>query len=511
MTKQLPIIGGNRSIKASVTASTSLLGRGLVAIQNGKLSDSAKYTEEDLLTALSRVMYAVFRLGYLPFQDVIKRVVSLMSGHATLHNKVDKISIRQWKAVYNGTAEYFDGTDSEDTVNSMPDEDVKSIVQNIDRNFKQELTFDEEIYEKAKPLFLDAIKHLDDAAKDIEAAMLTVIDMVLDKSGPSVVSAMKPYIVKFIDEINSSEISKQLIVENTIQHKETNIGISLSNLDAQYREARDIYNRITDYGDHNDFDADLLPNQRELLENPQLLQLQPFFFKLQQLAAVFIVFQQLADQDYGKAYFPLANMYSGMQGIRTNSEKSDYYEYLAFSWCFSNQILSDPEIWCDLGNMYLYGFCATQGNYETDDEEAFICYEKSAEQNDTRGLYYLGEMHMNGYYVAQDGKNSVYWYRKAAEQCDAEAQFKLGRNIQLGRGIEQNDKQAVFWYRNAAEQGHSTAQERLGWMYEYGHGVEQDDKQAVFWYRRAAEQNHTKAQDALANLGIHWKYSLEKY
>ena len=78
MTDQLPIISGTRAINASATTSTSLLGRGLAAIQNGKPPVSAKYTEEDLVPALSRVMNVAFRMGHLTFKENAKYVLNMV-------------------------------------------------------------------------------------------------------------------------------------------------------------------------------------------------------------------------------------------------------------------------------------------------------------------------------------------------------------------------------------------------------------------------------------------------
>lgn len=161
---------------------------------------------------------------------------------------------------------------------------------------------------------------------------------------------------------------------SAIQNKET--GLARTELDTRYRQARDIYNRITDYGWECRFDAKLLPKRSEqfdLFDDNQLLQLQPFFAKLQQLADTFIVFQQLADKGYGKAYFPLARTYWGGQGITKNIEKNNFYSCLAFDWCFSNKALNDPEIWTDLGWMYECG-----RGVEQDDEQAVFWYEQAA-------------------------------------------------------------------------------------------------------------------------------------
>ena len=76
MADQLPIISETLAINASATVSTSFLGRGLAAIQNGKLPVSDKYTEEDLVPALSRVMNAAFRMGHLTFKENAKYVLN---------------------------------------------------------------------------------------------------------------------------------------------------------------------------------------------------------------------------------------------------------------------------------------------------------------------------------------------------------------------------------------------------------------------------------------------------
>ena len=106
---------------------------------------------------------------------------------------------------------------------------------------------------------------------------------------------------------------------------------------------------------------------------------------IQQLADVFAMLQQLADMGYGKAFFPLASIYQGGQGISHNIEKADYYSRLAFDWCSANQALNDPEIWRDLGSMYYHGH-----GVEQDDEQAVFWFRKAAEQGNADAQYYLG-------------------------------------------------------------------------------------------------------------------------
>jgi len=320
---------------------------------------------------------------------------------------------------------------------------------------------------------------------------------------------------------------------SAILNKET--GLAKSDLDARYRQARDIYNRITHYGLSTHFKIELLPKQSEQLDLFEANPLQPFYDKFRQLADAYIVFQQLADKGYGKAYFPLARMHRGGQGISKNSDKADYYSQTSSDWCDSSDNI-DPEIERDLGWMYEYGCGVKQ-----DDEQAVFWYRKSAEQGHASGQNNLGLMYANGRGVKQDDEQAVFWYRKSAEQGHASGQNNLGFMYDKGRGVKQDDIQAVFWYRKSAEQGHAFGQNNLGFMYDKGRGVkqddeqavfwyrkvaeqgdalgqyylgqmyakgqgvEQDDEQAVFWYRKAAEQGNTWAQEKLTNLGINWK------
>ena len=343
-----------------------------------------------------------------------------------------------------------------------------------------------------------------------------------------------------------------------IQRKET--GVVLSDLDSRYRQARDIYNRITDYGEENRFKVELLPTAQELLEEPLLQQLQPFYNQIRKLAEVFTVFQELANQGYARAYFPLCLMYKGGQGIAQNIEKSEYYGKLAFTWCSENQTLNEPEIWTDLG--WLHELEMEQKSNEentellptTDFETADFYYHDAVEQDYAPAMYRLGLLYEDylistalqyeegfatdvsleeakslqrkaaekGYALSQyklglmyenhkfdvwnEEEQAVLWYRKAAEQDYAPAQHILGFMYDEHL-IDGSDKQAVFWYRKAAEQGYGKSQLVLGFMYEHGKGVDKNEEQAVFWYIQAANQNDKSAKSFLKKRGINWQES----
>ncbi|WP_411727530.1 tetratricopeptide repeat protein [Methyloglobulus sp.] len=170
---------------------------------------------------------------------------------------------------------------------------------------------------------------------------------------------------------------------SAIQNK--GIGIAQTELDARYRKARDVYDRITDYSWEYRFKCEDMPKRDKQFDVFEDNPLQPYFDLLQQLADVFKVFQELADQGYGRAYFPLARMYWGGLGINRDTEKKEYYSRSSFSFCLANQTLNELEIWSDLGWMY-----------------------------------------DNGHGIQQDYQQAVFWYRKAAEQGYAIAQYVLG-------------------------------------------------------------------------------------
>lgn len=71
------------------------------------------------------------------------------------------------------------------------------------------LSFDENTYQQAKPLFIQAIANLKDAGADIREAMRAVIKMVVDKFGADTATNMKPYIVRFTSDVRDGTITQE--------------------------------------------------------------------------------------------------------------------------------------------------------------------------------------------------------------------------------------------------------------------------------------------------------------
>lgn len=245
--------------------------------------------------------------------------------------------------------------------------------------------------------------------------------------------------------------------------------------------------------------------------------------------SAFKIFQRLADEDYGKAYYPLSILFSGRNDIEDGETQARHYTQLAFEWCLFNQTNDDAELWCDLADMHNVAFGESYGVPQSK-EMAEAWYRKSAEQGYARGQWEFGshlhaERHTDcsAFYwmelAAHQGdafyqvwladycdilswehlteieqyQKASYWYRMAAEQGDSWGQTNLGEMYREGLGVEQNDEQAVYWYRMAAEQGNADAQWRLAGMYEYGRGVIPNTEQAIYWYRKSAENDDERA------------------
>jgi hypothetical protein len=69
------------------------------------------------------------------------------------------------------------------------------------------LVFNEETYAKAKPLFLAALADFKDPSDNIRETMRAIVRMVLDRFGEDVARNMKPYVVRFIEDVAAKRIT----------------------------------------------------------------------------------------------------------------------------------------------------------------------------------------------------------------------------------------------------------------------------------------------------------------
>lgn len=114
----------------------------------------------------------------------------------------------------------------------------------------------------------------------------------------------------------------------------------------------------------------------------------------------------------------------------------------------------------------------------------------------------LANCYLEGIGVEEDYEEAFIWYQKAAEQGYVEALFGLGLCYVDGMGVEEDEEEAVKWFRMAAELGNADGQNWLAYCYEKGLGVDRNEEEAVRWYRKAAKQGQEGAQQALVKLGV---------
>ena len=96
---------------------------------------------------------------------------------------------------------------------------------------------------------------------------------------------------------------------------------------------------------------------------------------------------------------------------------------------------------------------------ETENDPASVEeLEESAVHGDTRAMYRLGKLCMNGDHAVKDTATAVAWFRQAAEQGDPYAQYTLGKLYLQGREVPQDKDEALRWLELSAAQGNVYAQ-----------------------------------------------------
>ncbi|MDY0036719.1 MAG: LPD38 domain-containing protein [Zoogloea oleivorans] len=68
------------------------------------------------------------------------------------------------------------------------------------------LTFDEETYAKAKPLFIAAAANIRAASRDLRDVMKAVVGMVVERFGADTAKNMKPYVTQFVKDVRDGKV-----------------------------------------------------------------------------------------------------------------------------------------------------------------------------------------------------------------------------------------------------------------------------------------------------------------
>lgn len=325
-------------------------------------------------------------------------------------------------------------------------------------------------------------------------------------------------VAKFSQELSAKPASTSTLLGRglaSIQNRQ----LLIANQDELYRKARDIYNRITHYG------WEFLANEGENIPvsvsrteeiNNHLIE-----YKLpKSLSNIFDVFKDLVEQDYGKAYLPLASFYHIFQYQQDTDEEYKILETemiqlqtRGLAWCLDKNDTNDHEILSDLAINYLMGYWSEMDRqYYGDVKKSFVWYRRLAEQGYPEAQYALSWIYKHrindmqhdelAWLSRTDDQNlAIQWLCRAADQNYPIAQYKLAGCYEIGDDVKEDSHQSFYWYHKAALQGYLPAQTDLGFMYLNGRGVEQDNSSAKHWFQKAAMQGYVRAQEILAILG----------
>ena len=158
--------------------------------------------------------------------------------------------------------------------------------------------------------------------------------------------------------------------------------------------------------------------------------------------------------------------------------------------------LGDVDSQFKLGVKYFFG-----EDTRLDYSQAFILFQKAAQQGHGTAQYNLAQCYEKELGVAQDYSLALYWYQKSAAQGDVDAMTNIALYFYLGRGTSYRDYGAATrWWKKAADLGDEKACFNLGICYRDGAGVCQDLDEAEKWLLKAKELGHPDAFQTLEQM-----------
>jgi len=136
---------------------------------------------------------------------------------------------------------------------------------------------------------------------------------------------------------------------------------------------------------------------------------------------------------------------------------------------------------------------ADQNGSAANDKETFEKYQKSADQNNSKGIYSLGVLYANGTGVKKDMQMAQKLFLKSANMGYARAQYNMGVFYFKGILDKKDYSKALKWFDKAAVQNIPEALYIMGLRYEDGKGIEKDIKKALGYYLQAAVLREQRA------------------
>ena len=159
----------------------------------------------------------------------------------------------------------------------------------------------------------------------------------------------------------------------------------------------------------------------------------------------------------------------------------------------------------DKGNSYAQFITSSFYGYkEANEKKEFEYASKSAEQNDSYGLYSLAKCYIFGLGVNKNTSKYLSLLKRSMAANNPFAILEMVKQNMYGWDIQRNLSQGIVLLKKAMELNMPEAFVQMGNVYRDGDGVQRDEKRAEEYYHKAIESGYV---EAYINLG--WFYLYE--
>lgn len=129
-------------------------------------------------------------------------------------------------------------------------------------------------------------------------------------------------------------------------------------------------------------------------------------------------------------------------------------------------------------------------NCNVNTKKAANIYKYLVRKGNTRAMYELGKMYLNGDGVEQNYKAAYNLFSKSAKEGQIKAFCKMAFMHQKGLGRPVNVRNAYLLYKRAADAGNVQGYYGTGYLLYKGLGVKQNYDKAIEYLKKGAERNH---------------------
>ena len=240
-------------------------------------------------------------------------------------------------------------------------------------------------------------------------------------------------------------------------------------------------------------------------------------------------YEKAAKKGKAESQFMAAYCYLAGEGVKADFQKSQEYAnkaknkryapaYWLYAQYYKHNYLTSPrtgyiqnlsrsaelgysKAQAEIGALYLYG--ADEYGVTRNINTALGFFNKSAEQGDPAGEYYLGVCYELGAGVDKDSEKALQYYNSAAQKDYAAAKARMGYAYLIGEGVSVDYSTAYNYLYDAANEGNAYAIGKLADMYYYGVGVEENNNTAIDLYKKGVELGDAYCMTQVATMYLY--------